>query len=467
MTTAKTERWKQGSLLTALTLVFVAILVGVSLLVYRFPWRLDLTEGKKNSISSQTQKIVKSLKQDVWIRAFFQEGNPGKKKAQALFETYAYTNPRIHYQFIDPDRQPSLAQQYGVRNYGALILESGEKTQPVNVADEEGITNGLLRLMQPKAKKVVFLSGHGERSIQDSQKTGYSLAKSLLIRENYQVEEMNLLSGTGLPAETRCVVIAGPKKSFFPEEVEDLKKYVQGGGRLILLLEPYQDGGFKEWLASLGVNLSDDIVIDKLSRAFGGDYLIPMAGSYGQHPITEKFNVATFFPTARSLDLSSPPPPKVSYDVLVNSSSGSWAEFNKKELEKGRAAFDSGQDRKGPLPLAVLVTLPSPEQKNGSKESSEKEKEFPKGQIALFGDSDFASNGYFNLSGNGDLFLNTVNYLTEEAALISIRPAKTPVRPLSLSYSQAMVLFWVPVVLLPVLVIGAGIGVWRSRRKAR
>jgi gliding motility-associatede transport system auxiliary component len=468
MTAAKTERWKQGSLLTGLTLVFLAILVVVSLLVYRFPWRLDLTEGKRNSISSQTQKIVKSLKQDVWIRAFFQEGNPGKKKAQALFETYAYANPRIHYQFIDPDRQPSLAQQYGVRNYGALILESGGKTQPVNVADEEGITNGLLRLMQPKAKTVVFLSGHGERSIRDSQKTGYSLARSLLIRENYQVEEMNLLSGTGLPAETRCVVIAGPKKPFFPQEVEDLKKYVQAGGRLILLLEPYQDGGFKEWLASLGVNLNEDIVIDKLSRAFGGDYLIPMAGSYGENPITEKFNVATFFPTARSLNLSPSPPPKVSYDVLVNSSSGSWAEFNRKELEKGKAAFDSGQDRKGPLPLAVLVTLPSPEQKTGSdKKPGGKETKSPKGQIALFGDSDFAGNGYFNLSGNGDLFLNTVNYLTEEEALIAIRPAKTPVRPLSLSYSQAMVLFWVPMVLLPVLVIGAGIWVWRSRRKAR
>ena len=160
------------------------------------------------------------------------------------------------------------------------------------------------------------------------------------------------------------MVIAGPKKPFFPEEVEDLKKYVQAGGRLILLLEPYQDGGFKEWLASLGVTLSDDIVIDKVSRVFGGDYLIPMAGSYGQHPITEKFNVATFFPTARSLTLFLSTA-RGSYDVLVRSSSGSWAEFNKKEVEKGQAAFDAGQDRKGPLTLAVLVTLSSPEQKNG------------------------------------------------------------------------------------------------------
>lgn len=467
MTTVNTKRWKQGSLLTGLTLIFVAILVGISLLVYRFPWRLDLTEAKRNSISSQTQQIVKTVQQDVWIRAFFQEGNPGKKKAQALFETYAYINPRIHYQFIDPDRQPSLAQRYGVRNYGALILESKEKTQPVAVADEEGLTNGLLRLLQTQAKKVVFLSGHGEKSIQDSQKTGYSLAKNLLNKENYQVEEMNLLGGTGLPAESRCVVISGPKKPFFPEEVEDLKKYVQAGGRVILLLEPYEDGGFKEWLASLGVVLNNDIVVDKLSRAFGGDYLIPMAGSYGQHPITEKFNVATFFPTARSLTLSSSPPPGVSSEVLVNSSSGSWAEFNKNTVQKGRAAFDPGQDRKGPLPLALLVTLSSQAQKTETKGTKEKEKKSPKGQIALYGDADFAENGYFNLSGNGDLFLNTVNYLTEEESLISIRPAKTPIRPLTLSSSQAIILFWVPMVLMPLLIIGAGIWVWGSRRKAR
>jgi hypothetical protein len=192
-----------------------------------------------------------------------------------------------------------------------------------------------------------------------------------------------------------------------------------------------------------------------------------MAGSYGRHPITEKFTVATFFPTARSLTLASPPPAGILYDILVSSSSQSWAETNKTKLEKGEAAFDEGQDRKGPLPLAVLVTLSSQEQKAEIKESKGQEPKSPKGQIAVFGDSDFAGNGYFSQAGNGDLFLNTVNYLTDEEHLISIRPAKTPVRPLTLTATQAQVLFLVPMVLLPLGVIAAGIGVWRSRRKAR
>jgi ABC-type uncharacterized transport system involved in gliding motility auxiliary subunit len=142
--------------------------------------------------------------------------------------------------------------------------------------------------------------------------------------------------------------------------------------------------------------------------------------------------------------------------------------MNKAKVDKGEAAYDAGQDQPGPLPLAVLVSLnprsPDPEDKAAARDDGKKP---PQGQIVVFGDADFASNGYFNLSGNGDLFLNTVNYLTGEEQLIAIRPSKSPVRPLSLTPAQARVLFWVPMILLPVLVILAGMIVWRARRKAR
>lgn len=465
--TVNKNKWKEGSLLTLLTVIFVAILVGITLIAERFPWRLDLTAGKRYSISSQSQKIAKNVRQDVMIRAFFQEGNPAKKRAQSLFENYTALNPLIHYQFIDPDRQPALTQQYGVRNYGALILESGGRTQSVAVSDEEGLTNGLLRLMQPHPKSVVFVTGHGEKILQDSQGSGYSQVRTLLEKENYRMEEVNLLGGGGIPRDTACLVIAGPKKPFFSEELEALKKYVQSGGRILLMLEPYQDGGFKEWLGSLGVTPDNDIVIDKVSRIFGGDYLIPMAGSYGLSPITDQFTVTTFYPTARSLSLSANPPPGWTYTVLVRSSAQSWGETDRAKVEKGTAVYEADKDLKGPLNLAVLLSFLPQNQKPEGQDGKMKPEKPTKGHIALFGDSDFADNSYFNISGNGDLFLNTVNYLTEEEALIAIRPTKSPVQPLALSSSQAQALFLIPVVLMPVLVIGAGVIVWRSRRKVR
>ena len=91
------SKWKEGSFLTALTLVFLAILIGLTLIIHRFPLRWDVSEGQRHSISPQSQRIVKSINREVMIRAFFQEGNPGKKKAQALLDTYVYSNPRLRY----------------------------------------------------------------------------------------------------------------------------------------------------------------------------------------------------------------------------------------------------------------------------------------------------------------------------------------------------------------------------------
>jgi ABC-type uncharacterized transport system involved in gliding motility auxiliary subunit len=461
------NRWKEGSFLTLLCLIFIAILVGINLIVYRFPGRVDLTGSGKYSLSEQSKKIVKGLNQDVRIVAFFQEAQQTKKKAQDLLDLYVQTDPRIRYQFIDPDRQPALAQQYGIRNYGSLVLEAAGRTQNANTADEEGITNALLRLQQQKAKKVVFTIGHGERGSREAQREGLSLARGLLEKENYQVEEANLLAGTGISADTAVLVIAGPRKPFFPQEVEDLKKFLSNGGRILVMLEPFQDAGLKDWLVSVGVTPAADIVIDRVSRAFGGDFLIPLAGEYGTHPITQKFNVATFFPTARSLELAAPPPPGITHDILVKSSKASWGETNRAKLEKGEAAFDSGQDKPGPLVLAALATSGSAES-GRPQQAAKSEPNQPKaGRLAVFGDSDFASNGYFNLAGNGDLFLNTVNFLTEETRLIAIRPAKSPIKPLSLTATQGQILFWVPMVFLPLALILAGIFVWQKRKKAR
>jgi ABC-type uncharacterized transport system involved in gliding motility auxiliary subunit len=467
MAEIQTNRWKEGSFLTLLSLIFIAILVGINLIVYRFPGRVDLTENRKFSLSEQSLKIVRGVNQDVRIVAFFQEAQQNKKKAQDLLDLYTQANPRIRYQFIDPDRQPALAQQYGIRNYGSLVLESAGRTQNAATADEEGITSALLRLKQEKAKKVVFVTGHGERSSREAQRDGLSFARGLLEKENYRVEEANLLAAPGVPAETAALIIAGPKKPFFPQEVEDLKKYLAGGGHILLLLEPFQDAGLKDWLAALGVTPDEDILIDRVSRAFGGDFLIPLAGEYGTHPITQKFNVATFFPTARSLKLATPPPPGITFDVLVKSSKASWGETNRAKIEKGEAAFEAGQDQPGPLVLAALATVGAAEPARPPQTAKSTENKPKPGRLAVFGDSDFASNGYFNLAGNGDLFLNTINFLTEETQLIAIRPAKSPIKPLSLTATQGQVLFWVPMILLPLVLLTAGVIVWQKRKKAR
>ena len=78
------------------------------------------------------------------------------------------------------------------------------------------------------------------------------------------------------------------------------------------------------------------------------------------------------------------------------------------------------------------------------------------GKLILIGDSDFANNTNINLAGNGDLFLNTINWLAEEANLIAVRAKKRTITPVVLTRAQARAIFWIPVVMIPSAVLIAG-----------
>ncbi|MFH1945524.1 MAG: hypothetical protein ABIK95_07865, partial [Acidobacteriota bacterium] len=200
----------------------------------------------------------------------------------------------------------------------------------------------------------------------------------------------------------------------------------------------------------------NDLVIDTVSRLLGGDYFMPVVNEYTSHPITEKFRYATFFPYARSIEALEDQPEGVTVEVLANSSGNSWSE---RQLTEKQVKFDEGLDKAGPIGLAAVVTI-EPKPKGDS--------EMPKGEegrLAVFGDSDFIANNYYNLSGNGNFFLNTANWLTEEEDLIAIQPKTQTPRTIQLTPSQGRLIFFTSVLILPLLVLVTGIAVWVRRRK--
>jgi ABC-type uncharacterized transport system involved in gliding motility auxiliary subunit len=85
--------------------------------------------------------------------------------------------------------------------------------------------------------------------------------------------------------------------------------------------------------------------------------------------------------------------------------------------------------------------------------------------VVVSGNARFATNGFFNLSGNGDLLVASINWLAEDQDLIAIRPKEGPSSPLILTAGQERVVFWVPVLILPGVIAGYGFAVWRRRRR--
>jgi ABC-type uncharacterized transport system involved in gliding motility auxiliary subunit len=435
---------------------------------------------------------LKNLKYEVSALCFFREGNISQSKMENILKIYNYHSKKIKYEFIDPDKNPGMVKRYDVTQDGTTIFESGDKESRITSSDEEDITNAIIKVSREKKKVLYFLEGHGEASIEESGERGYVLAKEELEKLAYEVKKLVLVLSDTFPQDCSLLIIPGAEKDLLPNELETIRKYISEGGRVFLMVDPETAPGLKSFLAEYGVLLEDDLIVDTVSRLMGGDYFMPIVSEYEYHQITSKFRYATFFPFARSVSVAEEKPEGISADVLAKTSPNSWSE---RQLEETKVKFDKDKDKEGPISLAAVVTVEPKDEPEEEKETEEEDKgekkeaepqeeadkeaeeekqtdEAPEeletikqeGRLAVFGDSDFATNRYFNFSGNGNLFLNTVNWLTEEADLISIQPKTSSPRTIHMTATQGRMLFFVSLIILPLIVLVTGISVWMRRR---
>ncbi|MCM8766855.1 MAG: GldG family protein [Candidatus Omnitrophica bacterium] len=429
-----------------MVIIFLAIIVFVNLISEKNYKRIDLTKNKIYSISPQTKKIIKNLNRPIEIIIFYKDRI--NEKTKEIFEQYKSNSKFINYRFVDLDREILLAKKYGITSYDTILIISGDKYEKIYSPDEKNITSTILKLTKEEKKKIYFTIGHGEKRLDEK----LSVLKEKLEQENYIIGE-TLILRDGIPEDCDILVICGPEIDFVDKEIEEINIFINKGKRILLFLEPGNFTVIKNFLYSYGIKIDNDIVIDLASRRFLGDPLSPLIIDYPYHEITKEIsNSACIFSSVRSVSLKENLQPEIKGDILAKTSSASWAEKNLKEIEKGKVKYDEN-DEKGPIPVAVIV----------EKEIKENE-QIKKSYIAVFGDSDFISDKMINFSVNKDLVLNTINYLAEEDVLISIREKKEENQPLILTEKAGKFLFFLPVVIIPILIIILG-GFITIRRK--
>lgn len=446
-----------------LTSAFVGILIFLNLISYRHKHRIDMTEQGYFTLSPQTQKIATTLPREIKVTAFFQTEAPDKAKFKHLMDGYTSLSDKIKLSFVDPDKNPAITKQYGITTYGTVVLESGKQETKVANASEENLTNALLKVISDNKKTIDFLEGHGEKSIDNLDKEGYSTVKKALEKDNYQVRKLLLMQTGEIPKDTSLLVINGPKKPVLAQEQEVIEKYLATGGSVLLLIDPQSEFGMEEFLKKWGVETKDKMVIDPMSRLFGGDFAAPVVNQYTYHDITKDFALATFFPLARPVN--SLPAEGIETLELMQTGAGSWAET---DVASTKVKYDEGVDTKGPISIAVISTRKQKEDNPPEAEESEgavdKAKKSRHPTLVVIGDSDFANNTYFGFSGNGDLFLNTASWLTQSEQLISIRPKARKNNPVQLTRAEGSLIFLLGVVVFPGVVVLTGIRIWWKRR---
>jgi ABC-type uncharacterized transport system involved in gliding motility auxiliary subunit len=472
-----------GSLAAASVVVVLAILVAINYLAKRHNKRWDWTAARQFSLSDQTKKVLHGLERPMRVRVFAKPEDFGRFRER--LDEYQYESKQVSVEYIDPDRRPTLANQDKVTQMNTVVLEYDGRTERVTSDTEQALTNGLIKVIQGKQTKLYFVQGHGERSTDDSERTGYSSIAGLLGSENFATDKLVLAQQRQVPADATVLVIAGPKQDFFPAEIEALKAYLAKAGKVLFLLDPRERADsppltnlvalLKEW----GIDVGDDVVINvpgdmqvkdgetvdvtALASLPNSDGTFVLAAKYNQHPIIQGFRVLSAYRMSRSISASASGSGGRTAQALVETTDTSWAETDLKRLTtSGQVAREPAKgDKGGPVSIAAAVSAPVADAPAGDQNPAQDK---PETRLAVFGDSDFGSNGLLGFQGNHNLFMNAVNWLAQQENLISIRPRDPQDRRVTLTASQQSWIRLLTIFVIPGLILAAGVQTWWRRR---
>lgn len=466
---------KYGTMSIVSIVVFLAILVAVNYLGTRQNRRWDFTANQVYSLSDQTIKILKDLKEPVKVTVF--ERNDRQDVHKDRLQEYQYQTTQLTTEFIDPDREPTRAGTAKVDTLPTILFEYKGRVERVTNSNEQDLTNALIKVVTGESRKVYFTQGHGEKDTASSDRGGLSTAVEQMKQDNFTVEPLVLIQQKTVPADATVVVIAGPTTDFFQPEIDALNAYVARGGKVMVMLDPLLKGPAQplllQFLTDWGIRAGTDVVLDAsgMGQMLGTDASVPVAAQYPTHPITEGFRVITAYPMARSMTPIEGGSNSHIAQPLVNTSAQSWSEADLTGLSAGKAevAFNADKgDKQGPITLGAAVSAPATvtppaPSGNGSPASPDQERK-PETRIVAVGDSDFATNMAIGISGNRDFFMNSINWLSQQENLIAVRPRQPEDRRLTLTADQQNRIMILSLFIIPGLVFATGVYTWWRRR---
>lgn len=478
--------------------LFAGILIVVNVIAFRYGGRaIDMTREGTFTLESLTVNQLRTLQRPVTFTTFFGRSGAAiqqRDMVQQLLELYRAVNPeKIRLDHVDPDRDlaryealVNRVQDVGATQGGGVVIEYGEGDAAdrfvVRNSDlfdiprasrfdpeaerfesvfkgEAAITSALMRLREGKKTRVVFLTGHGEQAIDDTDATkpgGLGLWKARLTATGCEVVEVNLLTQS-LPEDTAVVIVAGPKDPFRPDEAARLESYVEHKGPLMVLLSDVETTGLEGLLEKFDVKLGRGLVVEpRLCWNGKVEYLVaPVARQ--EHPILDSLRNQVLLIVRAQPIVTSPANanPKAAATLvstpLVRTSPQSWAEVDRNSTRAQRDENDQG----GPFTLAVAVSdRPAPgDSKAGTP------------RIVAVSSRYFADNGMVQMfPSNLDFLMNSLNWLRGREDFTGIAPRTHASLTLTADPLLRARLVMVPTVLAVLLIITLGVVTYLARR---
>ncbi len=414
----------------ASTLLLAVVLVGANWLAARHHHTFDLTSNRSNSLSDQTLKTLDRVPSNLRFTYFYATAQ-SDPNIQNLLGAYARASNRVRVEVVSALREPSRVPR-GFNGAPLIVAQfEGAKTgaapQEISVPDESNVTSAILKILDPKARTLYFLQGHGEVA-----PTQLAVLQVALEAQNYTLKTLSLqVKGAKIPSDCAALLVLAPQVDFSAGEAKILSTYAASQGHLVALLSPTRTSlpRVAAWIKSFGLVMRDGFVFD---RAFQNpQWPVGARGDIRRHPILRGVSADCVFPGSVPLQIA-PVAPGLS--PLFVSSSQSQA-----VLPAGKIVSS------GPFVLAAAS-------------------ERGRSRAVICASAALSVGEGLSLFGNKSFLLSSLNWTVGNDALVSI-PPKAPVQnTLQMPEVAARFASLLCAVVLPLLALGAGALVWWKRR---
>ena len=435
---------------TILSILLLCIVLAAGYLTQRFNTSVDVTANDRHSLTQPTRNVLLSMQSPVELIAVLGPDPQQREGVQALVSRFQAIKPDLQLRFINPETDPAAARALDAAPGGELILRAAGREQRLQNLSERTLVNSLRQLNREGDRDIVFINGHDERSPTAIGNDHWNRAADQLASIGLVSRELSLVSTPILDSDIDVVVLAAPRRPYFPGELNSLNRYINDGGNLLWLSElptSSQTGpGLQILSNNFGVDTLPGTIIDTASQTLNADTPdFVLLDRFPAHSVTSSLASPILLPQASALAVT----PLAGQETLplLLTPEASWTETG--ELS-GAITFDENTEEvSGPLLTGVTI-----------------EREHPSGvqRIAIIGDADFAASQFIDNGSNRAFIESLMLWLTGDADAMDFVTQRAPDSELSLSNQAIVGMSAIYLAGLPLLfLIGAAIVRWRRR----
>jgi len=436
---------------TGKLLLFVCVFLFVNVAGNNYNRRFDLTPGRFFSLAPASYRVLGLLKDEMKLTVFCEREQ--QFRYEELLGIIAASSQNFSYKLVNISRNPVQAKALGIDSGGAGIAEYRQRREVLQSVNEASVVKSILTLTMEQQKTIRCLG----RFEDTTRPAGYGDVRRLLNQRGFIVEKLTLNAAGDVPDDT-LILLAVVSRDDVPQQVlQALERFLEKGGRVLVFLEQGPVPRVSRFLARYNVDVGDDIVIDRNNTAAGFDEQTPLVLVSRWHTISQRVTAPVIAPRFRSVQVGSGIPAGLSWTILAQSSKRTWAESDLESADNGTARYDSEtKDVYGPVPVGVVV-----------ENKGAYEKTLDHGKMIVIGNASFINNEYLGTLANRDFFLSMTSWLGEKKdvlAELEMQKAVAPAPPIRLTQTATRLLFWLAVVIEPLLmlILGAAVVLWRK-----